>query len=182
MPPSYKEYQEVYLPELLSYVRDDFTNSTNDSPELQIKTINAIVSCVQNEMQVNKDNCEKSPASESSDDELKNNSENYCLIISVFPYDSIPNRYNTEETNCAQQASNIYANLKKCVTQHDTLITDMTNAFNGNVIPQIKALRTLISGTQSDLSEVKSTLSKTVAFVESPKELNATMIGLRGMM
>jgi hypothetical protein len=100
----------------------------------------------------------------------------------VFPYDSIPNRYSTEETNCAAQASNIYANLKKCVSQHDLLITDMTNSFNSDVLPQIRSLKTLISGTQSDLSDVKQTLSKTIAFVESPKETNNTMMGMRGQM
>jgi hypothetical protein len=182
MPPSYQEYFETYLPDLLNYKQDDFTNSTSDSPTLQIKTINAIVSCVNNEMQVDKDLCQLSPKSESSDQEIKNNKENYCLVVSVFPYDSIPNRYNDEETKCAQQASNIYANLKKCVSQHDILIRDMTNSFNSNIIPQITSLKTAISNTQGDLSAVKQSLSKTIAFVESPKETNTTLVGMRGMM
>jgi hypothetical protein len=101
MPPSYAEYKENYLPKLLDYEKDDFKSSPEDSPVLQIQTANAIVNCVNNEFQVNEDKCSFSPKSSSSDDELKNNNSNYCLVISEFPYDSIPNRYSSENTICA---------------------------------------------------------------------------------
>lgn len=178
-PPSYTSYQEL-LETLKKYEKDDFSQSPNESPELQISTINAIVSCVNNEMQVNEEACEFSKSKE-SDEELENNNQNYCLVISVFPYDTIPNRYASTETSCAQDATSLYANLKRCVNQHDWLIGNMTNSFDTDVLTEIKYLKNNITSAESSFGNITSTLSKTIAFVSNIKTGN-NEIGVRGQM
>jgi len=58
----------------------------------------------------------------------------------------------------------------------------MTSQFSNSVVNQIKILKDTIYSTESNLSEVKQTLSKTLAFVESTKEESTSKIGMRGLM
>lgn len=91
-PPSMKYYQENGLEKWLSYELPDFTQNFNDSPEKQVSSLNQIVNCVENEIEVDKVKCNMKPVSTLSDNVDYRNKESYCLVPSLFDHSEITQR------------------------------------------------------------------------------------------
>lgn len=139
----------------------------SENPELVVSRMNEIISCVNNEIQLTKSKCSKSPISGPDDTIQFRNSESYCIVPSFFNHDSIVGRYTTENTVCASYSSSLYSGLKTCVKEHTNLLENMVKSLDETITPVMGELIRELKIVESDISSVKSGLSKSIGYIES---------------
>jgi len=91
-PPSIKFYHEEILQKWKTYENPDFTNNQEDSPEKQVLAANKIVYCTDNEFEVNPKKCSFTPISTLADAVDYRNTQEYCIVPSLFNWKDINSR------------------------------------------------------------------------------------------
>lgn len=163
-PASFLEYKKL-LEDVQSYRKDDFSLS-DGSFQAAAARLTSILSCVQNEVKVIKEDCTYTEISKSSDSLDFRNSERYCIVPSLFNHPSIQGRYSQ---SCASAAVEPYELLKKCIDEHGALLTSMNSDF-ASITTKAKNIKSSILNIQSEFETLKSLLPKTSKFFSKEGE------------
>lgn len=178
-PPSIKFYRTEMLGKWKTYELSDFQASPADDPQVQVDAGNKIVTCTSDEWQDFKGDCTKSPVSATTDAADKNLATDYCLVPSLWGHTDGATRYPTG--NCAAGAATILTNLKKCVDEHDTLISDMDASVIATDGPKERAYAIYqgLQAAKTEFVDLQNKLKKSVEFIASSVESLPSMMNCK---
>jgi predicted transcriptional regulator len=180
-PPSIQFYKTELLAKWKSYELPDYDESqVADSPDTQVSSGNNIVDCTNDEWQLNPSSCTRTPVSTITDSpETINQATDYCIVPSQFQFTTLNIRY--DPGNCALLAAPIYANLKACVDDHDTLIGNLETDVDSGPRAQGVSAYTKLQNAKTEFEDLQTKGNDLVEFVKSTSENLDSMMDCRVM-
>lgn len=178
--PALQDYRNDLIKKYESYELNDFIKSeAENTPDIQITRGNGIIGCTNDEWQLSASKC-KFPASTAQTGETDHLKDNLCIVVPTFTPTTLNVRYSDPNAQCANAAINIYASLKKCVNQHGSLLSSITNdlykrdeAKQNPISPSVNELQhtlyTALLGSNQELKKIQGGLKETLQFINSEK-------------
>ena len=189
--PAMDDFRKNVLSKYQSYEISDFTKTDYiNIPQSVIEENNSVVSCTQDQWNLRAEDCTYSPVSTSESTETDFWDTQYCIVVPSFSHQTVSTRYNIPYGQCASKAIPDYAQLKKSIEQHDSLLESISedlyyqknsqNKLKGKMSPSINELQHSLYNdlmtANIQLKEIQASMKETLGFVNDDKE------GLSGLM